>query len=81
MMIARIMSQIILQNNTGKTSGFFIHYNYGQDLFGYLYLDVVRQKKHRAKLIKRMCFDNPKDFICTLDLDLYRKESRHYERT
>lgn len=75
------MSHIILKNKTGKLTGSYIHYNYGHDLFGYMYLDVVRQKKHTGRLIKRMHFDNPKDFICSLDLDMYNKENRHYERT
>lgn len=75
------MSQIVLHNNTGKQSGSYIHYDYGCDLFGYLYLDVSKQKKHTGKIIKKMHFENPKDFICTLDIDIYNKECRHYERT
>lgn len=73
------MSQILLKNSTGKRSGSYIRYEYGQDLFGYMYLDVVRSRAHRANLVRRMLFDNPRDFICTLDDDLYRKETLNYE--
>ncbi|MCB1173360.1 MAG: hypothetical protein KDK39_07345 [Leptospiraceae bacterium] len=73
------MGQIILKNQTGHKRGNFVHYYYGQDLFGYLYLDVVRRKQHRASVIKQMLFDNPRDFVCTLDLELDRRENHHYQ--
>jgi len=72
------MSGIILKNRTGHKSGFYLRYEFGEDLFGYLYLDVFRGKKHVAKRIKRETFDNPRDFIIALDLDLERKESLNY---
>lgn len=74
----RIMSQILLKNTTGKRSGFYIRYEYGHDLFGYLYLDVVRSRKHRARRIRSMLFDDPRDFICTLDRELDFRENLNY---
>ena len=53
-------------------------YEYGEDLFGYLYLDIVRGKKHRARKLKSMLFRDPREFIVTLDLELYRKENLNY---
>jgi len=55
-----------------------MRYEFGEDLFGFLYLDVVRGKKHLARVVKREVFDNPRDFVVALDLELYRKESLNY---
>jgi hypothetical protein len=69
---------ITLRNTTGKRAGARIRYEYGHDLFGYLYLDVVRSRKHRAERLRTMLFDNPRDFICTLDRDLDFREALNY---
>ncbi|MCB1327300.1 MAG: hypothetical protein H7A21_19510 [Spirochaetales bacterium] len=69
---------ILLRNRTGPRTGAQIRYEYGSDLFGYWYLDIVRTRKHRATSVRRLVFDNPRDFICLLDLDLDRKETLNY---
>lgn len=72
------VSSILLKNTTGRKSGFFMRYEYGEDLFGYLYLDIVRGKMDCAKRVKTHLFDDVRDFVVTLDLELYRKESLNY---
>lgn len=69
---------ILLKNTTGRRSGTFVRYEYGQDLFGYLYLDVSRARKHRGERVRRQVFTNPRDFICALDIELDARESRNY---
>ncbi len=71
---------ILLKNSTGKLSGYFVRYEYGEDLFGFIYLDVVRGKKHRARKVRSMLFDDAREFIFTLDIDLDRRESLNYVR-
>lgn len=55
-----------------------MRYEYGQDLFGYIYLDVVSGKKHRAKRLRSLIFQTQQDFLHTLDIDLYHKENLDY---
>ncbi len=69
---------ILLKNTTGRRSGRFVRYEYGEDLFGWFYLDVVSGQKHRAKTVRKMLFSSPRDFVCTLDLELDRRESLDY---
>jgi len=69
---------ILLKNTTGSRSGSYLRYEYGEDLFGYIYLDVVRQRKHRFRLVRSLVFKSTRDFICTLDVDLYNKENLNY---
>ncbi len=72
------MSTILLKNTTGRLRGNYVRYEYGEDLFGYLFLDISRSRKHRARRIRSLLFDNPRDFICVLDQDLDRRENRNY---
>ena len=72
------MSTIVLKNTTGKRSGSYVKYEFGEDLFGYFYVDVVRGRKHRAKKLRSMVFSDPATFVRTLDADLARSESFHY---
>ena len=69
---------IVLKNETGKRRGNYIRYEYGNDLFGYMYLDIIRSRKHRAKFINRHIFTDPKDFILTLDVDMERRDALDY---
>ncbi len=68
----------MLKNTTGRKSGTFVRYEYGQDLFGYLYLDVIRARKHRGERIRCQLFNNTRDFVCALDIELDARESRNY---
>lgn len=72
------MSVIHLKNCTGRRSGSFVRYEYGADLFGYFYLDVVHGRKHCVRRVRQMLFDNPRDFICMLDQDLDRRDNLNY---
>ncbi|MBE7436907.1 MAG: hypothetical protein HS115_00520 [Spirochaetales bacterium] len=69
---------ILLRNDTGRSRGKYLCYEYGQDLFGYYYLDVIRGKKHRSKTEKRELYHRPQDLICALDVHLERQEQRDY---
>ncbi len=69
---------IILKNETGRRRGNYIRYEYGNDLFGFIYLDVVRSRKHRSTILARHIFADEKDFILTLDVDLERRDSLDY---
>ncbi|MBI3396798.1 MAG: hypothetical protein HY042_13250 [Spirochaetia bacterium] len=69
---------ILLKNTTGRRSGRYVRYEYGEDLFGRYYIDVVRGRKHRARMIRSLLFESPRDFVCALDLELYRNESLDY---
>ena len=77
-MINVSVAEIVLKNSTGNRQGYFIQYEYGEDLFGYLYLDIARRKLHRGKKLKSLLFQDLKDFIITLDMELYRKETLNY---
>ncbi len=72
------MTGIHLRNTTGKRSGSFIRYEYGEDLFGYVYLDVIRGRRHRAEKIWTALFTSKIDFLITLDMELERKENLNY---
>jgi hypothetical protein len=44
---------ILLENKTGKRYGRFVKYEYGEDLFGYLYLEKIKGKKERRIQCKK----------------------------
>lgn len=69
---------IVLRNDTGRKRGNYIRYEYGKDLFGHMYLDIIRSKKHRAQTLEKHVFQEPHEFVLTLDVDLDRRESLHY---
>lgn len=72
------MSAIYLKNQTGKRSGKYVRFEYGEDLFGFLFLDVVRGKKHVARRTRTHIFTKVRDFVCFLDMELERNESLNY---
>lgn len=72
------MSTILLKNTTGRRSGSYVRYEYGEDLFGYLYLDVSRSRRHRGQRVRSLVFDNPRDFLYILDRDLDRRDALNY---
>ncbi len=69
---------ILLKNEFGRANGNYIGYEYGQDLFGYYYLDIVRSKKHCSEKIESHLFEKPSELICILDDHLYRRERLNY---
>ncbi len=72
------MSAITLENTTGKRSGRVVCYEYGEDLFGYLFLDIYSGKKHKTRRVNSRLFQRVRDLIIYLDDDLYRKEILNY---
>lgn len=69
---------MVLKNTTGRRRGQFIYYLYGQDLFGFFYLDVIRAQKHLSAQVKSELFARPQDLICAIDMDLERREQSDY---
>ncbi len=69
---------IKLVNNTGKKEGRFVTYEYGTDLFGYIYLDKFKGKE-RGKLVDRWILNDLGSLVRTLDLEIYRREVENYE--
>jgi hypothetical protein len=72
------MSSIFMQNQTGSRCGWFFRYEFGEDLFGYYYIDISKGKKHVAQKTKTYLTKDPREFIYILDCDLERKESLNY---
>ena len=74
------MGQIQLKNDTGDRTGSYVRYEFGEDLFGYYYLDIMRGRLHRAHFLRRCLFHDSREFICTLDRDLDFREALNYYR-
>ena len=74
------MGQILLKNETGDRSGRYVRYDFGEDLFGYYFIDIVGGRRHRARLLQRHLFASSRDFVCALDRDLDFREGLHYVR-
>jgi len=74
------MGEIFLKNTTGKRSGNFVRYEFGEDLFGYLYLDITRGRLHRVHRLRSLVFEDQMEFLFTLDEDLGFRENLNYVR-
>lgn len=72
------MNTIVMKNTTGKRSGNIVRFEFGRDLFGYIFLDVIRGKQHRTRLVRSMLFDDPGDFMRVLDTEVCRGEDLDY---
>ncbi|ASV12996.1 MULTISPECIES: hypothetical protein [Leptospira] len=70
--------QIRLINNTGKRVGRFVTYEYGTDLFGYVYVDKIKGKE-RGKLVSRWIMPDLGSLVRLLDFEIYKRENEHYE--
>ena len=57
--------------------GRFVKYEYGRDLFGYLYLDKIRGRE-RGKLVEQWVLPDLGSLFRVLDLEIYRRESENY---
>ena len=53
-------------------------YEYGTDLFGYIYLDKFKGRD-RGKLVGRWILKDLGSLVRTLDLEIYRREVENYE--
>jgi hypothetical protein len=69
---------IRLVNRTGAREGKFVAYEYGEDLFGYLYLEKIKGKE-KGKLVDRWILKDLASLVRTLDLEIYRREVENYE--
>ncbi|MCB1143235.1 MAG: hypothetical protein H7A24_12155 [Leptospiraceae bacterium] len=67
-------------NRTGKRWGRFVSYEFGEDLFGYIYLDKIKGRD-RGKLVDRWVLPDLGSLIRTLDLEIYKREVENYENT
>ena len=56
----------------------YVRYEYGEDLFGDMYLDIVQSKRELCRQIIKYNFKKKTHFIQFLDYDLLNKESHHY---
>ncbi len=67
-----------MKNTTGKRQGRFVRYEYGEDLFGYLFLDVVSGKRDQARRVRTHLFSDVRHLIYTLDVEIDRRENLNY---
>ncbi len=65
---------LLLQNDTGK----YVRYEYGQDLFGHLYLDISSGNREFCQSKINYHFYEQASFIRVLDNNLMAKESHNY---
>ena len=65
-------------NKTGNRRGRFVAYEYGQDLFGYIYLDKIKGRD-RGRVVDRWILKDVVSLIKTLDLEISRRENENYE--
>ncbi|MBE7412986.1 MAG: hypothetical protein L6Q54_03850 [Leptospiraceae bacterium] len=70
--------KIRLINNTGKRQGRFVAYDYGTDLFGYIYLDKIKGRD-KGKLVDSWVMEDYISLIKLLDLEIYKRETENYE--
>lgn len=70
--------KIRLINNTGKRQGRFVGYDYGTDLFGYVYLDKIKGRE-KGKLVDSWIMKDYISLIKVLDLEIYKRETENYE--
>lgn len=73
---------IRLENRTGRRFGRFVSYEYGEDLFGYLYLEKIKGKEkgiEKGKIVDTWILKDLASLVKTLDLEIYRREVENYE--
>ncbi len=66
-------------NQTGKRNGRFIAYEYGEDLFGRLYLDKF-SGRDKGRLTDKWRLNDLGALIRVLDTEISRREEENYER-
>ncbi|MGV3665961.1 MAG: hypothetical protein ACO1NV_07495 [Leptospira bouyouniensis] len=70
---------IRLENSTGRRSGRFVAYEYGEDLFGTLYLNKFSGRE-KGRLIDKWRLSDLGSLIRVLDTEISRREEENYER-
>jgi len=71
---------IRLINRTGRRNGRFVAYEYGEDLFGRLYIEKFTGRA-RAKRIDFWRLGDLGAMVRVLDTELSRREDENYELT
>lgn len=69
---------IRMVNRTGKRWGRFVAYEYGEDLFGYVYLDKIKGR-NKGKLVDSWVLNDLGSLVRVLDTELYKRETENYE--
>lgn len=72
---------IRMVNLTGSNYGKEVVYEYGEDLFGYYYLNKIKSVKEKKRIVNRWILKDLAALIRTLDLELYKLEQGNYENT
>lgn len=70
---------IRMVNLTGENYGKEVIYEYGEDLFGYYYLNKIKSVKEKRKVVNRWIMKDVASLIRALDLELYKLENENYE--
>lgn len=73
---------IRMEKRIGNNGKRFISYEYGEDLFGYLYLEKIKGKKEepeKGKIVDKWILEDLASLVKMLDLELYRREVENYE--
>ena len=73
---------IRMEKKIGKRERRFVSYEYGEDLFGYIYLEKIRGKKEepeRGKVVDKWILDDLASLVKMLDLELYKREVENYK--
>ena len=73
-----VFMEIQLVNQTGKRRGRFVKYQYGTDLFGYVYLDKIKGRE-KGKLVDSWVMEDLGSLVRLLDLEIYKREVENYE--
>lgn len=67
--------EITLVNNYRQR---YVKYQYGTDLFGYVYLDKIKGKE-KGKLVDSWILDDLGSLVRLLDLEIYKREVENYQ--
>ncbi|TGL62828.1 hypothetical protein [Leptospira sarikeiensis] len=70
--------QIRLENKTGKRSGRFVVYEYGTDLFGYVYVDKFLGRD-KGRMVSSWLMHDVGSLVRLLDHEIYKRETENYE--
>lgn len=77
-----VLMAIRLENKTGRRFGRYVSYEYGEDLFGYLYIEKIKGKTtgdEKGRVVDKWILDDLASLIKTLDLEIYKREVENYE--
>lgn len=73
---------IRMEKKIGINNRRFVSYEYGEDLFGYIYLEKIRGKKEepeKARIVDKWILEDLASLVKMLDLELYRREVEDYQ--